>query len=291
MGRVGYKTCSVIIPAYNAADTIAATLESVFAQTVPPIEVIVADDGSTDNTAKIAADLGAKVLKLQNGGPGRARNAAARESTGDVLFFIDADDSWKSNKIALHMDAYATAEPAPSFVFDLTQRIRTDGRYSGLAGFGRPGVVQWDELLDSGNWTCGSCPSMPRKVFEGIGGFSESLRFAEDVELLILAAHEFGPGHRINEVGTFYQLRPGSLSRMPHDPYKIVAEFKTRLPYLTSEQRFKILETIVMVNALHSKPGEFFAACQPIGLRALRDRRFYRFMALRLLNALHLRPL
>ena len=291
MSKREFNTCSVIIPAYNAAGSILKTIESALTQTRPPDEIVVADDGSSDNTSELAESMGVKVLRLENGGPGRARNAAAQASTGELLFFLDADDTWQPNKIEMHLRAHQVAEPQPSFVFDLTQRIRPDGRFSGIAGVGRPGVVHWTEMLDSKNWTCGSCPSMPRVVFEAIGGFNESLWFAEDVEFLMRAGHQCGPGWRLNEVGTFYQLTGGSLSRKQHDPAPTLRIFKERLPYLTGEQEAQVLTTVVMVNALHAPPGRYLAAFAPMGLRILRERRFYRFMALRVLNAMGLRPI
>lgn len=95
------STLSVIIPAYNSAGFIGRAIESVFAQTVPVHELIVVDDGSSDDTSATAAAFGprVKVLRQPNGGPGAARNHGVRESRGEWLAFLDADDAWVPSKI------------------------------------------------------------------------------------------------------------------------------------------------------------------------------------------------
>lgn len=87
---------SVVIPAYNASATIKETLDSVLAQTRQPEEILVMDDGSTDNTAAIVASYGPRItLMLQvNSGPGAARNALCAAATGNLIAFLDSDDLW-----------------------------------------------------------------------------------------------------------------------------------------------------------------------------------------------------
>lgn len=83
---------SVIIPAWNAGRTISECLEAIAGQTVPPLETIVVDDCSSDDTPVIASSLGAKVLSLsENRGPAAARNLGANTALGDILLFLDAD--------------------------------------------------------------------------------------------------------------------------------------------------------------------------------------------------------
>lgn len=96
-------TISVIIGAYNAEDTIGETLASVLAQTLPPDEIIVIDDGSTDHTAKVAtaASSSIQVVSQPNRGTAAALNAGVGMAKGDLLAFIDADDLWDSGKLAL----------------------------------------------------------------------------------------------------------------------------------------------------------------------------------------------
>jgi len=87
---------SVIIPAYNAEATIEATLNSVLSQTVPPHEILVLDDGSTDNTGIILESYKpyVTVLRLSNQGVAHARNYLCERARGDIIAFLDADDIW-----------------------------------------------------------------------------------------------------------------------------------------------------------------------------------------------------
>lgn len=96
---------SVVIPAYNRASFIKATVESILAQSRPPLEIIIVDDGSTDNTPEVCAALGSSVryMRRQNEGPSGARNAGIRAATGDWIAFCDSDDLWDKDKLELEM--------------------------------------------------------------------------------------------------------------------------------------------------------------------------------------------
>lgn|SRR5690606_5151463 len=100
-------TYSVVIPCYNAAATIVATVQSCLQQSMPPLELIVVDDCSSDNSLEQVKDaFGSKVkiLKLpQNSGPSAARNAGWNVAKGDFVAFVDSDDTWHPNKMAICM--------------------------------------------------------------------------------------------------------------------------------------------------------------------------------------------
>lgn len=90
---------------YNGARYIAAALESVYAQTYAPLEIIVVDDGSIDGSADVARAHGASmVLRQENQGPAAARNAALREANGTLVAFLDSDDIWLPQKLRLQVD-------------------------------------------------------------------------------------------------------------------------------------------------------------------------------------------
>jgi glycosyltransferase involved in cell wall biosynthesis len=96
---------SVVIPAYNAEGYLGRAIESVLAQTRPVHEIIVVDDGSTDNTSGIAERFGCLVrcLRQANAGVSAARNAGIRAALGDWIAFLDSDDCWLPNKIEAQM--------------------------------------------------------------------------------------------------------------------------------------------------------------------------------------------
>jgi glycosyltransferase involved in cell wall biosynthesis len=92
---------SCIVPVFNGEGYIREALESILAQTHRPLEIIVADDGSTDGTATIVAEFGKRVryLRQSNKGPATARNLGVRLATGEFVAFLDADDLWHPEKL------------------------------------------------------------------------------------------------------------------------------------------------------------------------------------------------
>lgn len=102
---------SVIIPAYNSKHTIERAIESVLAQTLQPSEIIVIDDGSSDNTVEIVKEISKnlkpeflKLIELErNNGPAYARNAGWQRARGEFLAFLDADDSWHMKKLEIQV--------------------------------------------------------------------------------------------------------------------------------------------------------------------------------------------
>jgi len=97
---------SVVIPAFNSAATLARAIESVRAQSWPAHEIIVVDDGSTDDTADVAAGFGdaVRLLRQNNSGVSVARNVGAAAAIGDWLAFLDADDWYAPDRIRLHAE-------------------------------------------------------------------------------------------------------------------------------------------------------------------------------------------
>lgn len=119
---------SVVIPCYNASKTLAATLESVLAQSYRPIEVIVVDDGSSDESVEIARSFAptVQVIAKKNGGPASARNEGIRRCKGEYIAFADADDLWMPEKLTVQVPV-AAAFGAPAMVFSAVKRNRDDG--------------------------------------------------------------------------------------------------------------------------------------------------------------------
>jgi glycosyltransferase involved in cell wall biosynthesis len=97
---------SVVIPAYNAAATLPASIESVLAQRYPRVEVVVVDDGSTDRTPEVLRSFGDRIrwVYQENGGLPTARNTGHRTATGDLIAWLDADDLAEPDRIALQVD-------------------------------------------------------------------------------------------------------------------------------------------------------------------------------------------
>ena len=115
---------SVIIPVYNCDRYLAQAIESVLAQTYQPMEIIVVDDGSTDNSGAVAKNFGSSVRYYfhDNSGLGATRNRGIELAQGNFLAFIDADDLWVENKLSHQIAAFET-NPQLDIVFGLAQQF------------------------------------------------------------------------------------------------------------------------------------------------------------------------
>ena len=98
------KSISVVIPAYNAEDTIGRALDSVLAQTCPAEEILVVDDGSAGCLEQAVKKYGCSVqlIRKENGGAASARNLGLEHAEGDLIAFLDADDYWEPTKLEHH---------------------------------------------------------------------------------------------------------------------------------------------------------------------------------------------
>src|SRR5512143_3730544 len=97
---------SVVMPVYNGARYLRQALESALAQTYRPLEIVVVDDGSTDETPAILAEFGTRIraLRQPNSGSAAARNAALDAARGELIAFLDADDLWLPQKLAVQVE-------------------------------------------------------------------------------------------------------------------------------------------------------------------------------------------
>ena len=99
---MSHPSVSVVIPMYNDAEVVSEALDSVFAQTHQPSEIIVIDDGSSDDSASVVSGLGRDLtlLKQKNAGPAAARNAGINAASSEWIAFLDADDVWLEDRLA-----------------------------------------------------------------------------------------------------------------------------------------------------------------------------------------------
>lgn len=192
---------SVVIAAYNAQRTIAETLESVLAQSDQDFEIVVTDDGSTDDTLRVLLDFATdedrlRVASQPNMGVAAARNFSISNARGRFVAFMDADDIWHPEKLARHASMHADAPDIDasfarvSFCPDCEGPLR--------AGRTKSSVPDRDCRLEDvviENVICTmSNLVVKRSVLEGVGGFDASMRHVEDQDLL---ARLVGRGFRL----------------------------------------------------------------------------------------------
>jgi glycosyltransferase involved in cell wall biosynthesis len=201
MGHMNAPRFSVIIPAYNAAATLARALDSVLTQTWPAFEIIVIDDGSIDATAEIAASYGEKIRYVyqNNAGVSAARNQGARVASGDWLTFLDADDWYYPDRLKWHGE-WIERDPTLDFLTGDYEYRDTGGA---LLGRSMQSKVSGHAMLDksAGNrevvmagadfeeFTADHFGdthtlSLPRATFMELGGYPLGFKVCEDVHLL-----------------------------------------------------------------------------------------------------------
>lgn len=183
---------SVVIAAYNAAPRIRATLESVLSQTSEPLEIIVVDDGSTDDTAIVAQSYGSIVkciLEPHRGRPDRDRGI--REARGEFIAFVDADDTWHARKLELQLARIEETHRA----WSICDAGWTGANHQILDASVFMPVEDGDilERLFLGNFIVASTPVVAKQVFNVAGYFDDSpgLLAGEDWDLWLRIAARY----------------------------------------------------------------------------------------------------
>jgi glycosyltransferase involved in cell wall biosynthesis len=171
--REANRLVSVIIRVYNSERFLAQAIESVLAQTYRPIEVIVVDDGSTDQSASIARSYKeVHYIYQANQGPAVARNTGLAAVQGEFIAFIDHDDVWLPNKLDVQVE-YLIEHPDVGFVIC---RIES---FLDLAVSLPPGVGEVSLMREQINL---NTMLVRRGVFERVGAFDPDYKLADDLE-------------------------------------------------------------------------------------------------------------
>ena len=171
------STISCIVPVYNSEAYLGQALDSILGQTLPPGEIIVIDDGSTDATAAVAAKYARHVsyIHQENRGPAGARNAGLRVAGGEFLTFLDADDTWHPEKLERQMNALQADPGAGNCITHVQnfwiealsqERQRLEGH-----PFTRPAP----------GYVCQALLAR-RGGFDQVGVFDQTLRIGEDTD-------------------------------------------------------------------------------------------------------------
>jgi glycosyltransferase involved in cell wall biosynthesis len=207
---------SVLIPAYNTAPYIGEAIESVFAQTYRPIEVVVVDDGSDDGTDAVARGYGDRIRfeRLEHGGIGRARNRAVELAQGDYLAFLDADDRFVPTKLEQQVAA-VESDPELDMVFGyIREFISPDLPPETQAAMRQP--------VPASPWMAPNVMLVRREAFERVGPFATDLRVGEGVDWYARASEAGLKGLTLDEVVVERRLHgqnTGLRERHSHSDY------------------------------------------------------------------------
>ncbi|MCS7009438.1 MAG: glycosyltransferase, partial [Chthoniobacterales bacterium] len=199
---------SVILPAYNRRATIERAIRSVFEQGLENIEILVADDASTDGTAEVAARMDSRVCVLrlpENSGPASARNVALQRATGKYVAFLDSDDEWLSGKLDRQI-GFLERNSRFGLCATSCKFILSDGRTIERIV---KNSTDWRRVLHSSQPFHGASTTVaPRWILKTVGYQDESLRVLEDWDwCLRIAIHH--PIHVIEEpLANIYENQP-----------------------------------------------------------------------------------
>ncbi len=217
---------SVVIPAYNAGTFIDKTLDSVRKQTFGNYEVLVTNDGSTDNTEQVLhtymeqyPDFPLSVANQENKGIGGARNNGLLRAKGAYIAFLDADDGWCPEKLERMAD-YLQCHDQVDVAYHDEIEIRRDGSQH-LLSYSEVPIPVYEQLLFKGNRLSTSATVVRRELAQRVGGFSESKEFnsAEDYEFwLRLARAGARFGHLAAVLGQYNRVE-GSVTQKIHYHY------------------------------------------------------------------------
>jgi len=192
---------SVIIPLFNKAPHIIRAIESVLTQTAPASEIIVIDDGSTDNGSEIVASLASKnpIIKLisqDNKGASFTRNRGVELASSEHVAFLDADDEWKPDYLAQIQRLYINFPDCGAYATSY-EVIEENGDKSLPAAAGLPpapwmGIIpNYFKMLQGGNPFFTSSIVMPKTIFKNLGGFPIGVKRGEDRMLWTLLAVKY----------------------------------------------------------------------------------------------------
>ena len=233
---------SVIIPVYNQGKYLPEAVNSVLAQTYPASEIIIVDDGSTDETEIVGRSFGARIhyIRQENHGPAAARNTGLRAATGEAIALLDADDMWQPEKLECQIEVLRRY-PDVGVVHTTFFRIDERGRYLYM-------VHDPAEMPDPAlpamlfrNYVCGASILVRRECLNRVGLQNEKIRYAaEDWEWSLRMASAGYKFHCVDKPLYCYRLHGGELSQDPRNAHAVTLDWLTQLfdqPWLPVEMR------------------------------------------------------
>lgn len=217
------SSVSVILPVFNGQAYLGKAIESVLDQTDPPLEAIVVDDGSTDESARVARQFepAVRYIHQANAGPAAARNRGLQETKGDFIAFLDADDFWSVDHLACHAKLFAD-HPDADITQGLIQCVKPDPAHTSVTEM-QPHNQPWKGYL------LGSLV-IRHTAFERVGMFNSEIRLGEDLEWFLRAVDQGLHIVASDQVSLWYRIHAGNMTRdLSPDDLGILNIIKWRL--------------------------------------------------------------
>lgn len=242
---------SVIIPMYNNSSEIIKTLDTVYNQTVLPYEIVVCDDGSSDNSVSLVKNyfenkkeiiVNTKIIMQNNQGAGAARNNAIKNTSGKWIAFLDSDDLWMPNKLEKVCDIIKKYEDINIIshneysIYSENNKNKKLNDYSNWYNTKQDLFVQLFEQ----NFFSTSCMVVKKKLIENAGFFDESLRSAQDYDLWLRVSDK-QRAYIIDEPLAYYVVRSGNISSNTYRRYlcemRIIDKYKHQVCQLLGKNK------------------------------------------------------
>lgn len=197
---------SAVITTKNRADLLPRALESVHRQSYSNIEIVVVDDGSTDDTAEVLKEFASKYAIIQvhnetSRGACRARNQGIEAASGEFIAGLDDDDQWHPKRVKLLLEAYRDDFSCVTSDVELVYPNRT-------ITWKKEKLVTYNDLLYSNQ--VGNQVLVKKERLQAVGGFDESLAAAQDYDLWLRLSKAFGPVRNINKLLQKIYMQHGS---------------------------------------------------------------------------------
>lgn len=206
---------SVIVTAYNLIKYLPETIDNVLQQTYRDFEVIVVDDGSTDNTAawvRQVSDPRVRLIWQSNMGLAGASNTGVENAKGEYITFLDADDLWEPTKLAKQV-AILDRCPEIGIVYTWVTYMSEEGESTGRIVKSEAEGYIWSQLIEVNQIECGSVAMIRRSCFEKVGLFDKNLKsYVQDWDMWLRLALEY-QFKVIREPLVYYRQRNSSGSR------------------------------------------------------------------------------
>ena len=197
---------TVVIPVFNGEAFLREAVESVLAQKHSPVEIIIVDDGSTDDTETVVRSLPESVRYLHqtNQGPAAARNRGIQQAQGSLIAFADADDLWPEGKLELQLP-YLINDPGVEIVMGRIQQVRLSETVNGQ--------TQQEEFTEPAFSVNLGSAVIRKSVFECVGLFDETMRYSEDVDWFMRAREGGAAIVTIDAVTLLYRQHEHNMTR------------------------------------------------------------------------------
>jgi glycosyltransferase involved in cell wall biosynthesis len=270
------RKVTVVVPVFNRAGLIKNTLDSIQKQTYRPLEVVIVDDGSTDNTAEVIRNwviqnqqdaLRVRCVEQQNQGANSARNRGISEATGEFIAFLDSDDQWLAEKVEKQLAVFLANREIGGVYCGLQSVDLTSGKSHAATNRSYAVGDLSAAMLIRDVSSPTSCWMVRRNCFDDVGLFDISLPARQDWDMWIRLASKFKVG-AVPEV--LVEMGEHTGERVRSDPSREIAAHKTIFKkYAHLRKKLPFWVSLASLSAMYRRRGRVYLHRQGFRLKAI----------------------